>query len=548
MQEVVWVDHNTFFVIYTNEQGNDARIVQRPLKNPEQSIKYIALDDVAPIEKSRSLGYFGKSTFVPDNQKFYTHVIRNFGPNIRYAIIIASITSPDIRIVGHYQQERQKKENKENIDTDNVKKEACWATWTCPSYEHHFQHSRNNNSSSSPSSSTVRRRTDGNGTLFTATTEPIHPVGVMVDYSTTPSLFGKSFDSTTPILYYITNEGMIHAYAINRADKPFFTMYDGMVRVLSSLDKVPSPVATGTTTVAMEQQQRQQHAELLSSSASEKACSLLQSSNTNQQRVSSVSAAFIESEHPFADAVKYYEQEKTSLWIQPRHLPTFRSLGTKPNARIPPFSSSSSYIVTKPTFGETSMPGFRFGTTPRFGDRSPTRLGVPISVEPVSQNNHYKNGHYSLFDTNKNNTKKEMIERKTAAATTTILLDKTRGEKLLNVGNTGAAAAGAPTDGKPELFYNNNKTRKEVSCGDSFQQEGSSLDSTKTYNGSSPFSFVSSQNSTSPTVNSITDNNSNNNNNNNNNIEKEEEEEQQQNINSATDDLQSNFLINSGIQ
>ena len=528
------------------------------------------MDDVAPIEKDHlsSLSYFEKSRLFLDNQKFYTHVIRNFGPNIKYAIIIASTTSPNIMVVGHYQQERQE-ENKENIDTNDVTKEACWATWTCHSYENHFQHSHNNNSLPLLSSTTTaRRRTVGsspapsigqlkrtqrnaltfatafkynNGTLSTATTEPIHPVGVMVDYTATPSLFGKSFDSTTPILYYITNEGMINAYIINRGDKPFFTMYDGMVRVLSSLDKIPSPVAVAavaaaatTTTVTIEQQQKQQrrHAELLSSSASEKACSLLQSSNANPQRIPSATA-FIESDHPFADAVKYYEQEKTSLWRQPCQVPTFQSLGTKPNARIPLFSSSSSsYVVTKPTFGETSMLGFRFGTTPRFGDRGPTRLGVPISVETRTQNNNYKNGHYSLFDTNNSNVKKEAIERRT-----TTILDKTGGEKLLNINNTGAGASTA--DVKPELIDSNNRTT-EVLCGAPFQHAGSSLDSTKTYSGLSPFSFVSSQNSTSQTINKITNNNSNNNDN-----QKEEEEEQQQN-NSSTTDLQSNFLINSG--
>ncbi|KAG2222011.1 hypothetical protein INT45_006711 [Circinella minor] len=391
VQEIIWIHPNTFFAIYTNEQGNNAYIIQKP-SSPEQSIKYLLLDDITPLEKDHLLlvDYF--------HQKFYTHVIHDFGPDIKYAIIIASTISPHLRVVGHYQPQ----------DINN----ECWATWTCPSYENHFQHSNNNNNARTQKNlRTFVSKYNTKTFTTTSSTEPIYPVGVTIDYTATPTLFGKSFDSITPILYYITNEGMINGYIINRGDKPFFSMYDGMIRVLSSLKNIPLPTKKATT--VMEQQS---------------------SLNTNQQS--------IESDHPFIDAVKYYEQqEKVSLWKQPRPIPTFRSLGIKSNVPIP-----NSYMITKPTFGETSMSGFRFGTTPRFGDRGPTRLGVPISDETTMT--------HRIMDNNNNNNDDH-------------------------------------NDLKPGLI-DNNKTRKEFLFQDFFQQEESSLmNSLKTNNGSSSSSRLS---------------------------------------------------------
>ncbi|KAI9243325.1 hypothetical protein BDA99DRAFT_333925 [Phascolomyces articulosus] len=470
VKEVLWLDQNTLFAIYTNEQDNDARIVKRPTK-PECTIKYISLDDVAPIANDhRSLGCIEKSKLLHHGQKFYTHVIHNFGPDIKYAIIIANTISHNLMVVGCYQCQTIEEEDKENNENSGEAK-GYWATWSCPSYVNHFYQNNKNSgddqviatstaktttttTTTAASSITCQRRAKSQLATFKCgnnSTESIHPVGMTVDYSTTPSGFAKTYDSATPMLYYITNAGMIKGYTVNRSDKPFFSMYDGMVPVVSPLNKIPSPTTTG-------QKQEGNREE------NEASSSLLTATYIPTREAY---AEILKSHSPFADAVKRYEQNEQSLWKEHRNVPSFRTLGTKPNARSP---TTYWYSSAKPKFGETSMPGFRFGTTPRFGDSGPTRFGVPFNEEKSSLT--LATGQYSLYGP-----KKETVEQR-ASSTERVVLN-------LNVA-------------APKLIDNNKITRREYSFGRPFIQQNSFSSTSTTH--SSDFGFTSMNNNNNTPV------------------------------------------------
>ncbi|KAI8147095.1 hypothetical protein BJV82DRAFT_376313 [Fennellomyces sp. T-0311] len=194
VRHVIWLDKSTFFVIYVlgSIEGNEARIVHLS-STPGEASSYTLLADVEP--QSNHQGHFERVEHYK-NQQFYTHVVRNFGQKVKNAIIVASNTSSQLTVVGQ-------------DDTQG------WATWNVPGSIHHTL--------PDPSQ----------------TVQHPYPVGFVVDCSQTPS-FGQSYDQHVPVLYYVTNIGMLTAYQVTKGYQSF-QMYDGMVPVLLPLSAIPPP-------------------------------------------------------------------------------------------------------------------------------------------------------------------------------------------------------------------------------------------------------------------------------------------------------------------
>ncbi|KAI9491109.1 hypothetical protein BDB00DRAFT_513814 [Zychaea mexicana] len=356
VNKVVWVDKYTLFVIYTNESGNEARIVKRP-KTPRESVNYVILGDVAPMatacsDRCHHGADYTRKTKLHEEQNFYLHVIHDFSDEVKCAIIVASTFSHSIMVVGQ-------------------DKSGNWATWECPGYSSHF-HYRENSHSNHHNGRTQHRQQPA---IVKAATrayreeqlykhanvfDMVYPVGMMVDYSTTSSVFGPtSYDQITPVLYYMTNEGMLKGFHIQSGgddedvSKTVFSIYSGMVRVKTLYQDIPSPPA-GRTGFDF--------------------------------------AGPLLAKNPFIYAIDQQQQQQRGTQ---KPLPSFKNLEIQPGARSP----SSSIVTAVPTFGKPTMPGFSSDNKPaamRFGETSfsfqnnPSPFGgAPSEYTPAEKADRY---------------------------------------------------------------------------------------------------------------------------------------------------------------
>ncbi|KAI8878616.1 hypothetical protein K501DRAFT_336646 [Backusella circina FSU 941] len=169
VQDVLWVDNNVFFAIYTSplkgeefDYENDAYVIDRKINQSNQE-GYIRLAEITPIFASEGRG-----------NRFYIELIPHLGKEINNAIIIANSASNEISVVG---------ENEEGE----------WNTWMLPE--------------------------NGTATLpLTDESQDTYPLGLAVDFAADEKL--APFDASEndkpvepfPIFYYINDEGQIGAY------------------------------------------------------------------------------------------------------------------------------------------------------------------------------------------------------------------------------------------------------------------------------------------------------------------------------------------------